>query len=187
MNTYDFVHLALWSLGGEIRGKTKLQKTVYFLGRLMRRLDDLGYSAHYYGPYSSEVADAVDRLLSLGFLTQTVSGGGVQDSHGFGVARYDFALSEEGKRVAETKAKSDEDFSVALSGAVEMLKCAGDLDYVRLSIAAKTDFMLAQKGGAANVTELAELAKTFGWHVEPNEISDAARLLETLRLAKAIN
>jgi len=56
MNTYDFVHLALYAMGGEIRGKTKLQKTIYFLGRLSNHIDELGYNPHFYGPYSSEVA-----------------------------------------------------------------------------------------------------------------------------------
>jgi len=31
MMPYDFVHLTLLAVDGEVRGKTKLQKTVYFL------------------------------------------------------------------------------------------------------------------------------------------------------------
>ena len=30
METYDFVQLTLLAMGGEIKGKTKLQKMVYF-------------------------------------------------------------------------------------------------------------------------------------------------------------
>ncbi len=69
MNTYDFVQLALYSLGGEIKGRTKLQKTIYFLA-ITSGADphEFGFGPHFYGPYSEEVADAVDRLKSLGFV-----------------------------------------------------------------------------------------------------------------------
>lgn len=51
MNTRDFVALTLREAGGEICGKTKLQKLLYFVGVLTDCLDELGYRAHFYGPY----------------------------------------------------------------------------------------------------------------------------------------
>ena len=62
MNTYNFVHLTLHALGGQVRGKTKLQKMVYFAGILTGAIEELGYRPHYYGPYSSEVTDAMGRF-----------------------------------------------------------------------------------------------------------------------------
>lgn len=50
MDANDFVLLALHAMGGEIRGKTKLQKTVYFLGLMTGHLDDLGYRTTSTGP-----------------------------------------------------------------------------------------------------------------------------------------
>ena len=76
MNARDFVQLALIAMDGEIRGKTKLQKTVYFLGLLTGSLDDLGYRAHFYGPYSDDVAEAVGWLKTIGTADQTSSGVG---------------------------------------------------------------------------------------------------------------
>src|SRR5690348_15751358 len=89
MNTYDFVHLVLSASNGQIRGRTKLQKLVYFAGVLTDSLDALGFRAHYYGPYSSAVTSAVEELRSLGFLEERIATGGTMDSHGFEVARYD--------------------------------------------------------------------------------------------------
>src|SRR5262245_47705849 len=109
MNAYDFVHLALLAMGGEIRGKTKLQKTVYFIGLLCKMEEDLGYRPHFYGPYSAEVAGAAQSLRALGFATQSSAGIGSMDSSGFEVARYDLALTDEGKRTAEVKAKQNQE------------------------------------------------------------------------------
>jgi uncharacterized protein len=184
MNAYDFVHLALYALGGEIRGKTKLQKTIYFLGVLTRSLADLGYRPHFYGPYSAEVAGAVDRLRALGFVEQTVSSAGACDPSGFEVARYDFRLNEEGKRVAETKVKSNPEFWARLTKAVQTLKRAGEKDYVKLSIAAKTDFMLGENKGPARIEDLRALARRFGWAVTADQVQEAAHFLEALGLVR---
>ena len=50
----DVVLLAYKTFGGTIKGKTMLQKRVYFLSVFLKV--DLGYEAHYYGAYSEGVA-----------------------------------------------------------------------------------------------------------------------------------
>jgi uncharacterized protein YwgA len=187
MNAYDFVHLALHALGGEIRGKTKLQKTIYFLGALTRSLADLGYRPHYYGPYSADVGGAVDRLRALGFVDQTVSSGGACDSSGFEVARYDFRLNEEGKRVAEAKAKNNPEFWAKLNDAVQTFKRAGEEDYMKLSVAAKTNFMLGENKGPARSEDLIDLARRFGWAVTPDQVQEAAHFLHALGLVRLVD
>ena len=184
MNAYDFVHMALYAMGGLIRGKTKLQKIIYFLGNKTACLSELSYRAHYYGPYSSDVAEAAGRLRALGFVEQNAAGGGTVDSHGFEVVRYDYSLNEEGKRVAELKAKRYSEEWKKLQTAARVLEAAGDLDYVKLSIAAKTYFMLDQKQSKANLGELTNLAERFGWSVKPEEISEAAEFLEKMGLVE---
>ena len=185
MNTYDFVHLALLAIGGNIKGKTKLQKTIYFLGKLTDHLDELGYRAHYYGPYSSDVAEAANRLRSLGFLEQTVASGGFVDSHGFEVARYDFLLNEEGKKVAELKKERYSRPWKDLEIVATNFKRAGDIDYQALSIAAKTDFILDKKGRKSKVSKIEETAKKFGWSVNEDEINKAVRFLKKIGLVEA--
>jgi uncharacterized protein len=185
MNTYDFVHLALDAMGGEIKGKTKLQKTVYFLGLLTETVDDLGYRPHFYGPYSAEVAGAADRLRALGFATQTAASRGSVDQAGFEVARYDLRLTEEGARMAQAKAKEHPGEWDKIGKAAEILKKADEQDYVKLSIAAKTYFMLGQRRGTARIKDLAALADNFGWSVTPDQVRDAARFLESLGMVKS--
>jgi uncharacterized protein YwgA len=184
MDATDFVLLALHAVGGEIQGKTKLQKTVYFLGLMTGHLDDLGYRAHYYGPYSDDVADAVDRLRSVEFVGQSVVGGGAVNRLGFEVCRYDYALTGDGKQIAEAKATDRPKFWRKLQRAVKTLRHAGNPDYVRLSIAAKTYFMLGKKKGEATMAELAGLARRFGWKVTSHQVKEAAQYLSRLGLVK---
>jgi hypothetical protein len=185
MNTYDFVHLGLYAVGGQIKGKTKLQKTMYFLGRLTNHLDELGYGAYYYGPYSSEVAQAADRLRALGFLEQTVASGGAVDSRGFEVARYDFSLNEDGKKVAESKKNLHQDLWEEINEAGAKLREAGGIDYRALSIAAKTDFVLRESGGEATINEIGEVAEKFGWSVSKEEIQQAGDFLKKVGLVES--
>jgi len=186
MNAYDFVHLALFALGGEIKGKTKLQKTMYFLGVLTSSQKDLGYRPHFYGPYSAEVAGAIDRLRSLGFVDQSVAGIGAFDQQGFEVARYDFRLNDQGKRIAKMKSERHPDLWKKIQTAVKCMEKAKDQDYMKLSIAAKTYYMLGEKSGPASVSELTALATKFGWAVTKDQVSEAFQFLKSAGLIQVV-
>lgn len=183
MDAHDFVILGLLAVGGEIKGKTKLQKTMYLLGELTGHLAELRYRPHFYGPYSDNVADAVDRMKALHFVDQDIRGGGAVNEYGFEVCRYDYRLNDDGKAIAGQKKAEYPDLWRELSTAAESLKAAGDSDYMKLSIVAKTYFLLGQKKGeAAPAAQLAQLAPRFGWHVTPDQIKDAAEYLAKLGL-----
>lgn len=180
MNANDFITLTLLAMGGEIQGKTKLQKTVYFLGLLTHSLDELGYRAHFYGPYSDEVAGAVTWLKSIGAIDQNVSSWGI-DRSGFEVKRSDFRLNERGRLFAQTKAEQHPEVWRRVKTAAEMLKKAGNVDYMAMSIAAKTYFMLGANG-PSTPEELTQLAPQFGWQMTPNQVNQAFKYLKDLNL-----
>jgi uncharacterized protein YwgA len=184
MTTYDFVHLTFLAFDGEIKGKTKLQKTVYFLGLALGQQDGLGYRAHFYGPYSDEVAAAVERLKALGFLDQTVSGIGTVDARGFEVARHDYRLSDAGKEIASAKSRVMAAEWNKIKDAVKALKGLFDQDYMKMSIAAKTWFLLGERKGNARLDDIASLAPRFGWLVTVEQIREAAQLLKDAGLVK---
>ncbi len=182
METYDFVQLAFLAVGGTIRGKTKLQKTVYFLGIMTGEVENLGYRPHFYGPYSSEVADATGQLHTLGFLDRNTVQAGLKGTSGFEATRYDFTLTEAGKKIATAKSEAHSDIWGKIEKAAMALKQVGDIDYMAMSIAAKTYFMLSDKKGAVSPDELAKLALGFGWKVEKDQINEAVNYLQKLGL-----
>jgi hypothetical protein len=182
MTPYDFIHLVLLAVDGKIQGRTKLQKTVYFLGILTGNLDDLAYRPHFYGPYSDSVASAVNRLKSLGFVQESSLHTGTVNSNGFEIARHDFQLTDEGQKIAEQKATQNAAAWKKIQHAVGLFRGAGDIDYMRMSIAAKAYFMLSEKGKPASATELSESAKKLGWDPKPAEIAESIGFLEKLAL-----
>jgi len=182
ISTYDFVHLVLLASGGKVLGRTKLQKTVYFTGVLAGHPGNLGYRAHYYGPYSSEVSAAVDELRGLGFLKQDVASGNAFDSRGFEIARYDYILTFEGNIVADEKVKLHPDEWRRIEAAVKSLGTAKTDDYVKLSIAAKAHFM-SIKENVKSPEEWARKSSKYGWQVSEVEFREADDLLRSINLS----
>jgi len=184
MKTYDFVHLVLYAAGGKIEGRTKLQKMVYFTGVLTKREHELGFRAHFYGPYSPDVAGAVDKLRALSFLRQTSSGGGAFDNRGLEVARYDYELTEDGTLIAQEKTRNYSNEWKRIKAAVKRLIASDPNDYVKLSIAAKTYFLHGKLKGTTSAGELERLSEHFGWRVTKDEICEAFNWLKTVRLVE---
>ncbi|MBI1792445.1 MAG: hypothetical protein HYR60_33400 [Acidobacteria bacterium] len=175
----DLVLLGYKAFGGSIRGKTMLQKRMYFLSVILDA--DLGYGPHYYGPYSSAVAAANLDLKSLGFLDESSSGWGV-DHHGFEIARYDFALTEDGKASAECKAMKHPELWSKIQAASAIVQEGGNLSYMELSIAAKAYFALTHLKGKATLDQISELMPQFGWSVGKDELDKASSFLEKASL-----
>lgn len=186
MTPYDFVQLTLHAAGGKIQGRTRLQKTVYFLGLLTDHLDELGYQAHHYGPYSADVAEAMSTLEGIGFASSTVASVGSVDPQGFEIRRTDYSLTEEGVRAASRKDETHRELSVKLKAGLDLLKRAGDLDYVKLSIAAKAFYLLQQCNATTSEKELPQLAKAFGWAVSEQQISEGLGYLRKLKLCPTL-
>jgi uncharacterized protein YwgA len=171
----DFVLLAYAAFGGKVNGKTMLQKRVYFLAVILDR--DLGYEAHYYGPYSAEVASANAELKSVGLLSESIAGWGT-DQRGFEMARYDYKLTDFGQRLAERKAAAHPELWVDIRNAAKVVSEAGSLDYMELSIAAKAYFALTRLNRKATIADIAEMLPKFGWSVSKAELEKASDFLK---------
>lgn len=182
MDARTFVQLGLLALRGSVHGKTKYQKSIYFLGLMTGCLEDLGYRAHYYGPYSEDVAEAINWLRIIGAVDQSSSGVGTVDPSGFEIRRYDYRLNAKGRSFAENTASRHQDLWQKVQKAADSLEQAGDMDYDSLSIAAKTYFLLEQKKGPATREELRRFATRFGWEVSPPQLEEAWAFLEKLGL-----
>src|SRR5260370_11693188 len=108
----------------------------------MGTLPKLGYRPHFYGPYSDAVASAVNRLKSLGFITENTVGIGAIGSSGFEIARHDFRLTEEGKLIAQKKADQNPEVWEGISRVAKRFLEAGRSAYMWMSFAGKNIFLL---------------------------------------------
>jgi hypothetical protein len=185
MKIRDLVVLAYGAFGGEILGKTSLQKKIYFIGVGLGKEAKLGYRAHYYGPYSDAVAEANSELKSLGYLTECTNSWG-SDQRGFEIARYDYSLTEEGKRLYKRKKSEHPELYREIQRLADAIKSAGDVNYWELSIAAKTYFMLKNHGRTATFKEIQRIAQRLGWDVTERELERAADFLAKIDLISRV-
>lgn len=175
----DVLLLVYKAFDGNVRGKTMLQKRVYFVSVMLGL--DLGYDAHYYGPYSEDVASANTELKSLGYLSEYSAGWGV-DQRGFEMARYDYSLTEAGKRLAERKTEHSQKLWQSVQRAVNVVKQAGNLDYMEFSIAAKAYFVVTRLNGKATLDDISAMLPKFGWKVSAEQLATATEFLKQANL-----
>ncbi|MCE2402851.1 hypothetical protein J4G08_18440 [Candidatus Poribacteria bacterium] len=168
----------------ELQGRTLLQKKIYFLSVMMEH--DLGFTAHYYGPYSSYVAGHLDSLVSYGILKETLVplSSNPPEQSPFGEIRkhaYIYSLIpnafEKVWKVAEKKPSFDK--------WKQKLKAINDQSIARdsnsLSIAAKIHYIVDWEG-EKNAEEVLQTAKEYGWDFTLKDIKNVLSFLTELGL-----
>jgi len=177
MKTRHIIAVLLAKSGGEILGKTKMQKEMYFLGELLQI--DLGYRPHFYGPYSDEVEGGMDQLEGIGFVDMRRESLGREDQHGFEMHRCDFRLNKHGEEMASWLEHKHLAESLKIGEFIENLSAVpGGINYINLSLAAKVHHILGEK--ALTQAEIRKNAKDLGWKITDEDIDGAVRILETL-------
>jgi uncharacterized protein YwgA len=177
MSIRDALIIILGALGGKVQSKTKIQKLCYFLSVIFGL--DYGFKAHYYGPYSQQVENALDDLLGIGFVTSARESFGAS-AGGFEVVRYDYSLTKDGKSIYEDLKNLPE--AGKISDLIAKMK---DFDYLKLSIAAKSFFILKNESKPMNAEKIREKALSFNWKITDTDINTAIDFLKEMHLAKA--
>lgn len=188
MDTASFLILA-YSSFNKIEGRTKLQKLIYFLSILTKKETDLGFNAHYYGPYSPVITNVNSNLKSLRYLSEIQKDMPVINNKGFEIKRYDYTLTDDGKKMAENLKKSFNDDWKNISNSAETIrKAAGSLNYLELAIASKVYYILSHESkGGSTKDNILEIAKKFGWEVSESEVGKSIRFLSKLGLISIQN
>jgi uncharacterized protein len=178
------VLLIIDAAGEHLHGKTLLQKRAFFLCQHFTCSTE--YYAHYYGPYSPAVDSTIGRLKSLGVIEEKNEGFGRSDPIGFEWRKYELALTADGRTVINAFEEREPDTVREIRNFLGEMQKAGDNgDYVSLSIAAKTYFILKSEHKSITRDEIEGVATHLGWKVGPKEIARATDFLETLHLGPA--
>jgi uncharacterized protein YwgA len=164
---------------GCLEGRTLLQKKLYFFSVLMR--EDFQFRPHYYGPYSENVADAVDSLVSAGFLKEQTAVFPAPNVFGEG-RRYSYTITPDGKQLLEFMSSNKIDGFDKWQGALRRINSHEiSSDFNLLSIAAKMHYILSEdKKLSAN--NICNKAKELGWQITVEQIDKVAKYLVELGL-----
>ena len=160
---------------GITRGRTLIQKKMYFLSVLAR--ENFGFRPHFYGPYSSIVSTAIGTLIEADFVEETRVRYGVPTTFGE-MSRFDYSLSESGRRVIKQRPEIVEPYRPYLKKLNES-GIASDINTV--SIAAKVHFILSGQG-EATIGQIRQQANDLGWNISRSSVDRVVDYLEDLNL-----
>jgi uncharacterized protein YwgA len=180
VNPRHVVLYAIEQIGERPNGKTYIQKLCFFVSKLLQQ--DLGFRAHYYGPYSDQISGELSFLTGAGFVTESRKGSGLPGTGGWEIARFDYSLTEEGRAAVAQLARRFPVDAKNVRAAIEKVLAAGEQNYVELSFAAKTSWILENEGKAMTFDAIAKAAERFRWDVKGTDAHRAAEFLEKLGL-----
>ena len=164
MGQADYVSAIVRLAGGEIVGKTRLQKIAYLLQVKGSGFGDIDFDYHNFGPYSAELAFAAEDAESLGFL-------GSEERRGYHAVPYTVFHSTE--------------LAPALENKEEMRACGADLAVMRgysalvLELAATAVYL---KRNGYEHTFWKEVQRRKSLKATKERIRQAKRLLQQLGL-----
>ncbi len=187
MHIIDILLLVVKNEGENgLRGRTLLQKKIYFLSVLMDV--DLGFTPHYYGPYSSFVAAHLDGLVNYGVLKETTesfaTASGEQTPWGeIRKHTYIYSIIPEVAEEVWSAAQGKPDFDEWS----QKLKFINDqklaCDSNKLSIAAKVHYIVSWEGnGPLTLPQVQQIAEEYNWKIDKESIKNVLSFLEQLGL-----
>jgi uncharacterized protein YwgA len=178
MHITDVLLLVVNNNENELRGRTLLQKKVYFLSVLMKV--DLGFSPHYYGPYSSYVASQLDSLVNCGLLKE-ITESFSNDQNVFGeIRRHTYSVPDNFESVWQDIQKKPR-FSEWQDALSQINDQKISEDFNKLSIAAKVHYIVNWKE-ESTIEEIKQIAKEYKWKVSDEDIESVLFFLEELGL-----
>lgn len=182
MNAADFLISLLDASGAAgIAGRTLLQKRAYFV-QLLADVDvNLGFDAHFYGPYSPIIDNTLTTLKNLRFIEESATAYGY-DSTGFEMKRYDYRLTPDGQQIAHKLREMPE--YEEIKGAISRQLQAGNPNYMELAVAAKAFFVLKKKKEGLSKQEITREAQKFDWNIAPGSLETAISFLERLGILR---
>lgn len=164
--------------GETIRGRTLLQKKLYFLSVLCEL--DYGFAPHFYGPYSSPISDEVGTLLAVGFLEQSSRSSNETLGRARDLRRYDYKLTPAGQEVVASYGERALPYAEALER-INAHRISRDANL--LSVAAKVH-LIVQQLGTATADDIGRRARELGWDLSEKDVDAVAEFLTQLDLVE---
>lgn len=180
LTTRDIVLLITHASDDEVGGRTVMQKLAYFTSLNLK--SNLEHRAHFFGPFSSKVEDAISNAVVAGELHETVER--FPDWHGGpDVRKYTYMLTGNGKKRVNNLIEHERQTWDVIDRSVSAISDAlPGLDQKTLSAAAKTYLIVSESAGPVELEKIPALARRLGWHLEDHQVDTTVSVLKKLDL-----
>lgn len=180
----DLVLLIVHATGGELHGRTTLQKLAYFVAWSNGR--DAGHAAHFFGPFSPAIEDGTMLAVIAGELDETIKR--VPDWRGGpDLRQYIYRLTAAGQERVQEVSIFDPELAGAVARVVESARShVPDLSQRTLSTAAKIA-LIVRREGSIEVGRIPVLASKLGWLLTPSDVDQTIGLLTEFGLVTQTN
>lgn len=177
MDVYDAISTTIYSNENIIEGRTTIQKLLYFQTVKIPTFS-IPYHHYFYGPFSRDVASALEDLSAFSYVNEIVHSG-LYDS-------YSYELTKKGDKYAEAKIKQFPKEYEKILEIIKICKEFCDLKSAPLSYAAKSYYILTSteegRKGKYNNEDVRNIGKNFDWNIAENDIETGISLLQKLNL-----
>ncbi len=175
MEARHLILMIMDACGRKIESKTKIQKLAYFISIILR--NDFQYSAYFYGPYSRSIENGLEELTGVGFVNESADYYGPVSTTGFEKKKYTYNITKSGDEVLRHIKTQYADEYEKIEKIARKLK---DKNYLDLSIAAKSYFILRNEGKALGIDQIRSKAREFQWNITEKEIESAIKILKDI-------
>lgn len=174
-DVYDAIALTIHANNNEISNRTTIQKLIYFHTLRIKELQ-VSYRNHFYGPFSSKVASALDEMVAFSYLDARTT---VRYNH----ESYRYTLIDAGEKyVANAKETFQDEYNI-INETVKICNEHCKLKATELSYSAKAHYILANtKNDGYTTHDIEEVAKKFDWDVSETNAETGMKLLENLHI-----
>lgn len=174
--------LAIISEAGKVPGRTSLQKLCYFVNEEL----DAGvpFKAHYYGPYSEEIANAADVQVGAHLVHEEVERGQYfKAGKTREWARHSYSLTADGERYLDWLVRHSPVPKNEIRAVVSKLQAETSLDPDSLAKLAKVRFIADRLHGTSpHPVLVTRCAKQYGWRLAPSVVRQSLITLNRLQL-----
>lgn len=173
MDAFDGIMLVLYCGRDARLGRTAIQKLVYLAGCKIPSLVIPPYRMQYYGPFSEEVGQMLEKLVSFSFISEEKEPAGPHEA-------YSYSLTADGSKMARGMAAAPEYHGIRSL----MDGCGATCDFGVAALSYASKIMYLTREGMP-YPEAVRRAEDLDWSLYPGSVADGIRILERLGLADA--
>ena len=175
MDEHQIIQSIIDANDGDIIGSNVIQKLAYFAEKTIDGITLPKFEPYFFGPYSPDIALALDSLVTYSFLKETTVPGNMHDLR--------YTMTPDGQKITN---KIKLDFPVLyekINSVVELCRDYCNLKIIPLSYAAIIHSMLENKfWKKPNYSDITKFATDLDWNIKPNDVKLGLDLLVKLKL-----